>query len=115
MTDYIEQTFRTSDSEEIILNTSSEFEGNYEIGTYVDHSAEFITVTVKDLHDLADFIKTHIPEPSVLDTAKFIRAQDVNAVPRTLAKFDGLWYDEQGDALTSEQVDQFYDFIEEII
>lgn len=114
MSEYLENTFDFGEFESIVLNTSTDFPGLYDIGTYVDFNAEHITASAKDLHALADFIKTHIPEPTVLDTAKFIRAQDGHGTARTLAKFDGLWYDEHGDSHTADWVDKHYDFIEEI-
>lgn len=114
MSEYLENTFDFGEFESIILNTSADFPEQYDIGTYVDNSAEHITASAKDLHALADFIKTHIPEPTVLDTAKFIRGQDNLGTPRTLAKFDGLWYDERGNVHTADWVDRNYDFIEEI-
>ena len=86
---------------------------------YCLHGKETGTVlrmTPKDILSLADGIKDLVPEPSPIENARFIGARFVLVDEyRTLAKIDGAWYDNNGEAYTQEQVLDEYDEIEVIV
>ena len=123
MSDYLETIHHTDKGEhpgKLILNTSYEDSSLYDLGTWrnrIESSPEqHITVDAKFLHELADYIKENVPEPSPIENARFIGARFVLADEyRTLAKIDGAWYDNNGEAYTQEQVLDEYDEIEVIV
>lgn len=76
-----------------------------------------ITVTSKQLHNLVESIHNRVPKPSPIKDARFIHARLAAVNPgeyRTLAKVDDLWYDDNGNEYTEEQVLDNYDEIEVI-
>lgn len=105
----------TPSSTETFLITDGPDPGHYRVGTYIKGKPAAVGLSAAELHALARWITNTIPKPDTLDTARFVRGQDVNCTPRTLAKFDGHWYDEHGNQLTADSVRQSYDFIEGII
>ena len=103
-------TRKVSDTEKVNIS----FHETY----YSLHGAESGTVlrmTPKDILLLADRIKDLVPEPSPIKDARLIHARFVFAGEyRTLAKFDGHWYDHNGNEYTEEQMLEDYDEIEVI-
>lgn len=65
-----------------------------------------ITVTSKQLHNLAESIHNRVPKPSPIENAQFIRARDSDHpdIEYTLARIDGYWYDSNYRTLTEQEV-----------
>lgn len=82
---------------------------------YCLHGKETGTVlrmTAKEILSLAERIEDFVPEPSPIESARFIRARTrVLGEFRTLAKFDDAWYDDNGNEHTEKQVLDNYDEI----
>lgn len=79
-----------------------------------DTGAE-IKVAAEQLHKLVQIIKERVPEPSPIEDAQFITAFNQNKGEyQVLAKFDDVWYDDNGIQHTDQQVLEDYDEIEVI-
>lgn len=75
-----------------------------------------LRLTPDHLRALASKIEDVLPKPSPIEDARYIHARFVLADEyRTLAKIDGAWYDNNGEAYTQEQVLDEYDEIEVIV
>lgn len=113
MSDYIEKSIRVNDAEEIAI---SSHDRSYDIGVFGDNMGEYVTASSRQLHELADFIKKNIPEPSLLEDAVFIKAVHVRfADTRSLAKVGSYWFDTDGKAYTEDEVLRYYDRMEIIV
>lgn len=104
-------TQKVGGTEEVTIT----FHGTY-YGLHGMKSGTTLRMTDKDILSLANRIKAFVPEPSPIEDARFIGARFVLVDEyRTLAKIDGAWYDNNGEAYTQEQVLDEYDEIEVIV
>lgn len=100
----------------ILLDGTSDTD-DYSLGTYRGGLAGYVRATAAELHQLADFIKENIPEPSPIEGHMFIFGSPKHAPVRTVEPLvrDGeFWYDRDNRALTVEDVHENYTDLEVI-
>lgn len=74
-----------------------------------------IKLAASQLYELIQVIQNRVPKPSPVKDARFISAfNQTTGEYQVLAKFDGVWYDDNGFEHTEKQVLEDYDEIKVI-
>lgn len=106
---YFEKRFDLGVNDGNIIIDGENNPGEYALGTYRGIYPNYVYISAAELHQLADFIKENVPEPSPIEGHLFIWGTPKSGFPREPLVRDGeFWYDSAGVAYSTEDVHNLY-------